>query len=146
LREREELITRFFAYGDGLEGYRDRPSDFLFAYAKKMNAHFLQYPEAIDAYRTRFLQTMEFVARAFPYGFRRGPTGTATPRTKFEAIAIGSYLAMRTAPQLANQTPPPSVAWLESKEFGAVIGSDGANAIGRLKQRIYFVRDKLLGA
>src|SRR5207248_11598454 len=33
LREGEELVTRFFAYGDGLEGYKDRPSDFLFEYA-----------------------------------------------------------------------------------------------------------------
>lgn len=41
LREREELVTRFFAYGDGLtqvhglEGYRDRPSVYLFQYAKR---------------------------------------------------------------------------------------------------------------
>ena len=31
LREREELVTRFFAYSDGLTGYRDRVSPFLFA-------------------------------------------------------------------------------------------------------------------
>lgn len=37
LRGREELVTRFFVYGDGLDGYRDRPSDFIFDYAKKMN-------------------------------------------------------------------------------------------------------------
>ena len=34
-RENEELVIRFFAYGDGLEGYKDRPSEFLFKYAKK---------------------------------------------------------------------------------------------------------------
>jgi hypothetical protein len=34
-REREELVTRFFAYGDGLEGYQDRVSQFLFTYTKK---------------------------------------------------------------------------------------------------------------
>ena len=45
LREREELVTRFFAYSDGLEGYRDRPSDFLFQYAKRMNVHFRENPQ-----------------------------------------------------------------------------------------------------
>ena len=38
LRGREELVTRFFAYSDGLDGYHDRPSLFLFQYARKMNA------------------------------------------------------------------------------------------------------------
>ncbi|MCX5197061.1 DUF262 domain-containing protein [Streptomyces sp. NBC_00249] len=31
----EELVTRFFAYGDGLNKYRDRPSDFIFDYVKQ---------------------------------------------------------------------------------------------------------------
>ena len=36
-RAREELVTRFFAYGDGLENYHDKVSPFLFDYAKRMN-------------------------------------------------------------------------------------------------------------
>lgn len=44
LREREELVTRFFAYGDGLDGYRDRVSQFLFAYARRMNQKFSETP------------------------------------------------------------------------------------------------------
>ena len=51
LREREELVTRFFAYGDGLEDYRDRPSDFLFRYAKKMNEYFVTNPNEVEEYR-----------------------------------------------------------------------------------------------
>jgi hypothetical protein len=144
LREREELVTRFFAYGDGLEGYHDRPSEFLFAYAKKMNGQLLNNPEDAAAYRQRFLDTMAFVARVFPYGFRRVAGGTATPRTRFEAIAIGSYLALRERPALANQRPD-VMPWLIGDDFGRVIGSDGANAIARLRNRIQFVRDRLIG-
>ena len=48
MREREELVTRFFAYGDGLGTYRDRVSRFLFAYAKRMTAYFCAHPEAVD--------------------------------------------------------------------------------------------------
>jgi hypothetical protein len=36
-REREELVTRFFAYGDGLEEYADEVSPFLYAYTQRMN-------------------------------------------------------------------------------------------------------------
>jgi hypothetical protein len=145
LREREELVTRFFAYGDGLEGYRDRPSPFLFAYAKRMNQHFNQNPGAAEQYRQRFIDTMAFVQRVFPHGFRRVPNGTATPRARFEAIAIGSYLALQQRPELGNMVIDVN-AWLNSNEFRDVTGSDGANAIRRLDNRIHFVRDRLVAA
>jgi hypothetical protein len=144
-REREELVTRFFAYSDGLEGYRDRVSPFLFTYTKKMNIAFSENPADIEAYRQRFLDTMMFVSRNFQWGFRRTATGKATPRARFEAIAIGSYLALQQRPGLASQRIQVE-EWLNSKDFSMVTGSDGANAIGRLRDRIYFVRDRLLGA
>ena len=145
LREREELVTRFFAYGDGLQGYRDRVSPFLFAYAKRMTGHFTTHPDAVDEYRQRFLNTMDFVSRIFPYGFRRAPGGIATPRTRFEAIAIGSYLALKERPALATATIT-ATEWLTGADFKSIISSDGANVIRRLRTRLYFVRDRLLGA
>ena len=143
-REREELVTRFFAYGDGLENYHDRVSTFLFAYSRQMNKSFTQTPTAVDEYRLRFETTMDFVARVFPFGFRRIPNGTATPRSRFEAIAIGSYLALQARPSLAVDAVDVS-QWLKGDDFSKVTGSDGANAINRLRSRIHFVRDRLLG-
>ncbi|UFN51779.1 DUF262 domain-containing protein (plasmid) [Roseomonas sp. OT10] len=145
MREREELVTRFFAYGDGLEGYKDRVSDFLYDYSKRMNAAFEADPSLEAGYRERFRHTMSFVARVFPHGFRRTPKGTETPRTRFEAIAIGSFQALEERPALASQTPDVS-AWIGSAEFKKVIGSDGANAIRRLRDRMEFVRTRLLSA
>lgn len=144
-REREELVTRFFAYGDGLDGYRDRVAPFLYSYSKKMNAEFEADPAKVDAYRQRFMRTMRFIADKFPYGFKRGRDGKATPRARFEAIAIGSYLALTQRPDLADAQLGVD-GWLEEGDFRQVTGSDGANAIGRLRHRMYFVRDKLLGA
>ena len=143
-REREELVTRFFAYGDGLEGYKDEVSVFLYAYVKKMNTIIQLRPELADEYRRRFVATMEFVSRVFPYGFRRGPLGTATPRARFEAIAIGSFLALQERPDLERQQVGVE-RWLRSDDFREVTGSDGANAIARLSGRINFVRNRLLG-
>jgi hypothetical protein len=118
LREREELITRFFAYGDGLEGYHDRPSDFLFQYAKRMNDYFTMHPPMVREYRERFVNTMKFVAKVFPFGFRRNIRGIATPRTRFEAIAIGSDLALRENPEIAPQEHHVT-EWLTGRSFKA---------------------------
>lgn len=143
-REPEELVTRFFAYGDGLEDYRDRVSAFLFNYTKKMNRHFDQHPDDVELYRQRFLDTMTFVAKNFSLGFRRTASGKVTPRARFEAIAVGSYLALQECPSIADEEISVE-EWLNSTEFTSVTGADGANAIGRLKNRINFVRKNLLG-
>lgn len=144
-REREELVTRFFAYGDGLDGYRDRPAEFLFDYTKAMNVRFAEDPALEPEYRDRFQATMHEVARIFPYGFRRNDTGKATPRTRFEALALGTYLAMQDRPAIAQQAIDP-LPWLEGNEFTGVIGSDGANAIARLRLRMNYVKDRLVEA
>jgi hypothetical protein len=140
-REREELVARFFAYGDGLALYKDRPAQFVFDYTKKMNAALGAQPNLEAAYRQRFGDTMRFVERVFPYGFRRTPTGNATPRARFEAIAIGSWLALEEKPDL---DPSDVREWLEGKEFTAVTVSDGANAVARLRERMGFVKRHLL--
>jgi hypothetical protein len=144
-RDREELVTRFFAYSDGLEGYRDRPSEFLFNYVKKMNQRVDQDRGLVDAYQQRFISTMAFVSKVFPNGFRKTPKGTVTPRARFEAIAIGSKLALDARPTLADEDLSDVSIWLDSEAFSSVTGSDGANAIARLNGRIDFVRNNLLG-
>ena len=142
-REREELVTRFFAYGDGLEGYKDLPSKFLFDYVKRMNLAFEKDPGLNATYRQRFLDTLGFIKKFSPWGFRRTATGKATPRARFEAIAIGSYHAICQKPQLRNAHPDVQ-AWLYGKELSDTTGSDGANAIARLRGRINFVLNRLL--
>lgn len=144
-REREELVARFFAYSDGLDGYKDRPSEFIFNYVKAMNARLAERPDLSDQYRTKFVQTISFVERVFPYGFRKGQKGKATPRARFEAIAIGSRLAIEENPGLMQAAVPDVNDWLTGDEFTRVTGSDGANAIARLRERTGFVRDRLLG-
>jgi len=145
-RGRDELVTRFFAYGDGLTGYKDRPAEFLFNYVKRMNDQFSKDLALAQSYRKKFETTMAFVARVFPYGFRKGPNGNATPNARFEAIAIGSRLAVEAKPGLLKHQTIDVLTWLNAEEFIKITGSDGANAIARLRDRMNFVRDKLLAA
>jgi hypothetical protein len=144
----EELVTRFFAYGDGLEEYKDAPREFTFGYSKKMNDLFRADPGLFSQYRKRFADTMEFIERAFPYGFRKTATSNATPRARFESIAIGSYLALKKRPELRMRSREELnvSAWAHGDEFAKVTGSDGANGRGRLEGRIGFVRTKLVEA
>lgn len=142
-RQREELVTRFFAYGDGLDDYEDRVSSFLFKYTKKMNHDLDKDPSLVEQYKQRFLNTIQFIDQVFLWGFRKTPKGKTTPKARFEAIAIGSYLALQKDPKLREKDVDVQ-SWLTSKEFIKITGSDGANAIKRLKLRIEFVRDKLL--
>lgn len=144
-REHEELVARFFAYSDGLDEYKDRPSEFVFNYVKKKNVDATADPALADRYRVRFQETIDFIDRVFPYGFRRSPKGKATPRARFEAIAVGSRLALDERPGLANGDVADVTPWLSSDDFTTVTGSDGANAIARLRERTGFVRDRLLG-
>jgi len=144
-REHEELVARFFAYSDGLEEYNDRPSEFIFNYVKKLNARITEQPALVDQYRVRFTETLSFIEQVFPYGFRKKVTGKATPRARFEAIAIGSRLALDALPTLDRNVVPNVASWLSSIEFAKVTGSDGANVIARLRERTGFVRDRLLG-
>jgi hypothetical protein len=141
-REGEELVARFFAYSDGLEGYHDRVGQFLLGYSRKMNQRFTVAPNEVDEYRERFFDLMTFVTRVFPYGFRTSKKGITTRKARFEAIAVGSYLALKERPELAGLTP--AVDWLSGEKFREVTGSDGANAIGRLKSRFNFVKGHLL--
>lgn len=142
-REREELVTRFFAYSDGLKGYKDRPAEFIFNYVNEMNGQAKDDPALLKQYRDRFAEMLSFVKRAFPNGFRKSANGKTTPRARFEAIAIGSYLALSEHPALAKQQVDVS-GWLDEKPFRDITGADGANAIARLKGRTEFVRDRLL--
>ncbi len=142
-REREELVIRFFAYTEGFEGYKDRVAEFIFNYAKRANTAFESDPSLESDYRARFAAMVSFVARVYPYGFGRRARANATPRARFEAIAIGSYLALKERPRLGADNPD-VLSWLESAAFIDITGADGANAVESLRNRIKFVTDRLL--
>lgn len=144
-REREELVTRFFAYGDGLNGYKDRPAVFLFDYTRRMNEQFEKSPLLVDEYKARFDGMVRFIEQFSPNGFRKTKTSKTTPRVRFEALAIGSYLALKARPSLSSSGPKePLSAWIDSTPFSDVTTSDGANVISKLRGRIDFVLKKLL--
>lgn len=143
-RSREELVTRFFAYGDGLDDYKDRPSEFLFNYVKRMNDRIQEEPHILNEKVDEFHLVMSAVSDIFPHGFRRTPNGKFTPNSRFEAIALGTKLALEERSNLLQDKELDVSQWAFDKVFRDVIGSDGANAKAKLINRMNFVKNKLL--
>ncbi len=148
LRQREEVIGRFFAYGDGLEQgslkYEDKPKDFLYDYTEKMNDVFLSDANMAVSYRERFNSVMSFVDRNFKNGFRKTAGAKSTPKVRFEAIAVGVYNALRQSPGLNS----PAVlidSWIDGKDFEYHTTSSAANTRRRLRERIDYVKRMILG-
>lgn len=137
-REDEELVLRFFAYSDRYKHFRHDVDAFLDRYAK-------DHQTCFDKKRLgeEFARTMKFIGQHFLYGFAKSPTSKATPRVRFEAIAVGTNLALREDPNLV----PTSVSeWLDSDAFREHTTTHASNSAPRLKGRIEFVRDRLLGS
>jgi len=143
-REREELATRFLAYTDGLEGYHDRVSEFLDNYAMLMNKKFSTDNSLAGEYRKRFKETMKFVQKVFPNGFRKSASNTTTPRTRFESIALGSYFALQKKPSIAGETPSVS-GWIDCEEFKEITSSGGSNVRSTIVNRVNYVCEKFTG-
>lgn len=136
-REYEELVLRFFAY---LERHGDFVHDvakFLDDYLKDKNAGFDK-----PAMQAEFERMLDYVARNFTNGFAKGQRDTTVPRVRFEAIAIGTALALRENPQLADQN---TAAWVSGTGFRTETTSHASNSGPRLRSRLFYVRDQLLG-
>ncbi|PZQ90060.1 MAG: DUF262 domain-containing protein [Acinetobacter johnsonii] len=143
-RESEELVARFFAYSDGLDGYRDDVSPFIFRYIKKMNEEFNKNPELEAEYEQRFQRMLEFVDTSFELGFKKTSNSKTTPRTRYESIALGSHFALEENPNL-NVDIQTTNSILDREDYKKEISSDGANAKRKLNGRIEYMRNALLG-
>jgi hypothetical protein len=150
-REREELVTRFFAYVNTsstpegrFPGYRDRPKKFLYDYLKTANAAAAGDPGLIDGMRREFESMLGFVKRTFPHGFQKSGANHAVPRVRFEAISVGSSLALREYPDVEVR-PDEIERRMREAGFDSVVVSDGANVRAKLETRIDLVKNLLVG-
>lgn len=149
-REREELVTRFFAYLEGWEtpngrfpNYRDRPKKYLYDYLKSANEAAVADPDTVDRMRSEFDRMLTFVDQKFINGFRKNSTANTVPRVRFEAISAGTALALRQNPEL-DLSPEQIAERMAAEDFDRKVVSDGANVRSKLEGRIDIVRSILL--
>lgn len=133
--ERFELVLRFFAYTNNYMAFVHNVYSFLDDYLVKNLNDFDE-----DAFRSEFERMLSFVNENFPCGFAKLPTSKFTPRVRFEAISVGTALALREKPDLVIS----NVDWINSEEFKEFTTSDASNNQSKLRTRIEYVRDQLL--
>ncbi|MBQ4775279.1 MULTISPECIES: DUF262 domain-containing protein [Pectobacterium] len=135
--ERLEFALRFFAYLENYQNFDHSVRDFLNSY---MQDNGNVDPQKQVSMKDEFIKVLSFVDQYFPAGFRKTVTAKSTPRVRFESLAVGVALALREEPTLT----PNNLDWLSSEELKILTTSDGANSRVKVKERIEYVRDKLL--
>ncbi|NET27695.1 DUF262 domain-containing protein [Okeania sp. SIO1I7] len=136
-REPQEFVLRFFAYLNNYQNFGEQVNLFLNDYLEKNNkdGNFDR-----DKMEGEFESMLDFVEKHFPYGFRKGKNNKSVPRIRFEAISVGTALALRKRKNLK----PKSMEWLNSPEFKEYTTSDSSNSRPKVIRRIEYVRDQLL--
>lgn len=147
-RERTEYVLRFFAYRDRYLDFgkrKDGTTDnsvlgFLDDYIDDMDQIFND--DKKNELEKEFLDMLEFVQNCFPNGFRKSATSKSVSRIRFEAMSVGSSLALAEDPSISSTNN----YWAyEDADFLAMIRSDASNSRPKIKKRIEFVKNKLLG-
>ncbi len=134
--EKEELISRFFAYSDRYLDFKHSVKHFINDYISDMGK--IDFDE--DAKLSELTRTLTFIKQYIPNGFTKQENSKSIPRVRFEAIAVGANLALRENPNLK----PKYLSWLDSDEFKRHTTSDAANNRNKLLGRIEFVKKCLL--
>jgi Protein of unknown function DUF262 len=135
-REREEFVLRFFAYLDRYQRFNHSVAEFLNSFLEEKNNGVF---DAVEM-KEEFSRTIRFVKANYPSGFKKAKTHGRTSRIRFEALAVGTALALRAMPELV----PKDLSWIDSSEFKRLTTSDASNSRVKVVNRIEFVRDQLL--
>lgn len=138
--EYPELALRYFAYTEEYLEFRKSVDEFLTTYLKRKNAEFT--PDNARVLEDKFHKMCQFIQTYFPNGFRKVKNATTVPRIRFEALAVGVTLALEEDPALV---PENIDEWINSEEFITHTRSDASNSKPKVKARIEYVKNKLLG-
>lgn len=144
-QEYEELVLRFFALVDTYPKY----SEFSRSVSKTLDSYMIgkleNFGNEEKAQKLNDFNAMvDFVVNNFVYGFLKGPNKDAS-RIFFEAIAVGSHLALKEVPNLALRKKIDVQYWLTDREFSkSVNGGNRTHSSETLLKRIQYVKDRIL--
>lgn len=134
--ESYELLLRFFAYSEKLDEYKSSVKDFIFNYATEKTSNGFNKEEM----KKEFEDTFSFIQTNNISIPKKGKKSIS--RTRFEAITVGTNLALRENTSLKRKKI--DLIELNSEEFDRITSSDAANNKSKLEKRINFVKDLIL--
>lgn len=152
-REEEELILRFFAFTEAFPSFklygrnldRDGVAKFLDTFLAEKNKSITKVD--MDIMKEDFANMLLFVDKTFPNrGFAKKVNGVGISRPYFEALAIGSHLALKKNGSLVVS----DISWVELNKnrpndfFKILSGRYHTHKPNRIRDRIEFVKTNLL--
>jgi hypothetical protein len=151
-QEEAELILRFFAFSENYPHFKIKDgSDLEDTGVERFLDEYLQLKNLnpnqteMDQKKQDFEKMLDFVEKTFPSGFAKYANSQETSRPYFEAIAVGSHLAIQELPALTVQN-----IWRDSEQntqalyFKIPIGRYQTHKPDNMRQRIDYVKNKLI--
>ncbi|ABN62850.1 DUF262 domain-containing protein [Shewanella baltica] len=144
-QEYEELILRFFAISEKYPKYSTfsrNVGSALDDYIKDKNFNFTVEEERLML--ANFNSMVNFVHDNFLFGFSKNE-GKETSRMFFEALSVGTHLALKEKPRLELRKKVDAREWLNDYGFKcATMGKYRTHSTVTLRSRVDFVMGKLL--
>ena len=120
--ERQELVTRFFVYVERYKEFTHDVRRFLDENMGLFNQH--KSLTELRELRSVFKQTMGFIEKNYSKAFYRSNSPGRLPRVRFEAVAVGTALALQARPKLTFR----NAGWLGSKRFEDLVKAEATNS------------------
>jgi len=151
-QEEAELVLRFFAFSETYPTFAFNKIDLEWTGVERFLDKYLDMKNdtatdsEMNSKQQQFEKMLAFVKRTFRNGFAKRSDSTGTSRPYFEAIAVGTHLALEKEPNLKVTTPN----WInfdykQQNEFYRLLsGRYRTHKPEQLRQRIEFVKDHLL--
>lgn len=144
-QEYEELILRFFAISEKYPKYSAfsrNVGSALDDYIKDKNQNFT--PQEKKQFLSNFDRMVNFVHDNFLFGFSKAE-GKETSRIFFEAISVGTHLALEEKPSLTLKEKIDARELLHDSNFKyATMGKYRTHSTITLRSRIDFIKNKIL--
>ncbi len=134
----EELVLRFFAYYEDRENYVSSVKGFLNKFMEKKTKSFKNK----DHFKKIFSETFKCLNKNLPNGIVRDTRKNRTPAVLYEAISVGTAMAIESGVQIKRGV---LVALLNDKELKKYT-TGATNSKKMLFERINMVRDRLSNA
>lgn len=143
-QEREELLLRFFAFSNWYPKFSDSKgiSRQLDDYLKENNTNFND--ELKQQMETQFNSTMNFIKKYFPYGFAKNNIVKQVARPYFEALSVGTYLALKEKPNLTIEKQKVTEVVTNKDFINSVSGRYQTHKAKTIKERIDYIKNGLL--
>lgn len=140
LKQRQEMILRFFAYRLDFDNYKKEVSVFLDDFMRKVNEGDISYDKT--RYKNLFEEMLYFVKDNFdPLFFKKSKNNLDVPKIRFEAMSLGVSFALEEDPNVSCE----NTDWIFEKTFLNLTRSDASNSRPKLIDRTTYVKNMILG-